>query len=387
MEDGRTTCIEICQKRRGVLIGGSGLIGGGLMHYFKTRTPDIEVLSPNSKKLSLREPEDVKQYFQRYKPDFIINAAIAAIDSDAQLAFETNYLGSLHLAHVAIAHKIPYIHFSSAATMPMGDNLKEEDLLPLNANLSNYAKSKLMAERTLRHMHETHGLDYTNIRLAVVYGKHDHKIQGFHRLLFSIADSAMPVLLSRKGVKHSYSHSKKIPPFVHYVLDHRQEFSGETYNFVDRDPVELIHLILTIKSYLNCNTPREIYVPYTLGRTGRVIIKWVLRKMSRIGVEARMPAELMFLENFYQSQTLSAEKLLRTTYGDPTPKTTVYSRLPDMIEYYITRWEHLNLIEPFNEELYDPKKRVEVFQKNPERLLATVHQHGDIVPEAISDLL
>ncbi len=55
--------IEVAEKRRGVLIGGSGLIGGALMHYFKTKTPDIEVLSPNSKKLSLREPEDIQLYF------------------------------------------------------------------------------------------------------------------------------------------------------------------------------------------------------------------------------------------------------------------------------------------------------------------------------------
>jgi nucleoside-diphosphate-sugar epimerase len=382
----RATEINISQKRRGVLIGGSGLIGGALMHYFKTRTPDVEVLSPNSKKLSLREPEDIRLYFERYRPDFIINAAIASIDSDAQLAFEINYLGSLHLARVAIAHNIPYIHFSSAATMPMGENLQEEQLLPLNANLSNYAKSKLMTELTLRHMHETQGLDYTNIRLAVVYGKHDHKIQGFHRLLFSIADQAMPVLLTRRGVRHSYSHSKKIPPFVHHVLENRQEFSGQTYNFVDREPVELVRLILTIKSYLDVTAPREIYVPYALAGSGRLITKWVLRKMSRIGIEARMPAELMFLESFYKSQTLSADKLLRSSYGDPSPQVTVYTRLPDMIEYYVSRWEHFNLISTFNEEFYDPKKRVEFFQNRPDKLLSAIHQHDYTAPETIPEL-
>lgn len=377
--------IEVVEKRRGVLIGGSGLIGGALMHYFKTKTPDIEVLSPNSKKLSLREREDIRLYFERYRPDFIINTAIAAIDSDAQLAFEINYLGSLNLARVAIAHKIPYIHFSSAATMPVGEDLSEDQLQPLSANLSNYAKSKLMTELTLRHMHETQGLDYTNIRLAVVYGKHDHKIQGFHRLLFSIADQAMPVLLTRKGVKHSYTHSKKIPPFVHHTLNRRPEFSGQTYNFVDREPVELVHLILTIKAYLDLTTPREIYVPYALARLSRILTKAMLHRMSRVGIEARLPAELMFMENFYESQTLSAQKLLSSSYGDPTPEVTVYSRLPAMIEYYISRWEHLNLISTFNEEYYDPKKRVEVFQKNPQKLIETIHSHHDIVPESMTD--
>ncbi len=370
--------IALQEKKRGVLIGGSGLIGGALMHYFKTRTPDIEVLSPNSKKLSLREPEDIRAYFDRYRPQFIINAAIAAIDSDAQLAFEVNYLGTLRLARLAIERRIPYIHFSTAATMPPGENLREEDLLPLSANLSNYVKSKLMADRTLAHLHRTAGLDYTTLRLGVVYGKHDHKIQGFHRMLFSIADEAMPVLLTRRGVRHSYTHSKKIPPFVHYVLENRQEFSGKVFNFVDPEPVELDQLILTIKSYLNVSVPRKIYVPYPLARFGKALIGWLLRRLSSIGIEARMPAELLFLEHFYKSQTLSAERLLACSYQDPFRDVTVYTRLPDLIEYYISRWEHLNLITTFNPELFDPKHRVDGFINDPMRLLDAIHSRGEL---------
>ena len=72
----------------------------------------------------------------------------------------------------------PYIHVSSAATLPTGEDLVEGDSVAITPKLNNYAKSKLMAEATLKHMHETVGLDYTCIRLAVVYGEHDHKIQG-----------------------------------------------------------------------------------------------------------------------------------------------------------------------------------------------------------------
>jgi hypothetical protein len=96
--------VDVSHKKFGVLIGGSGLIGGALMYYFKTKAPEgYEILSPNSKKLSLREPEDIKQYFKRYRPDFIVNSAIAAIDSDGQLSYEINYLGSINLAKVAMA--------------------------------------------------------------------------------------------------------------------------------------------------------------------------------------------------------------------------------------------------------------------------------------------
>ena len=85
-------------KKTGVLIGGSGLIGGSLTHYFKSQAAaGYEILAPSSKKLSIREPGDISLYFRKYRPDFIINAAIAAIDSDPQLAFETNFLGSIRL--------------------------------------------------------------------------------------------------------------------------------------------------------------------------------------------------------------------------------------------------------------------------------------------------
>jgi nucleoside-diphosphate-sugar epimerase len=76
--------------------------------------------------------------------------------------------------------------------------------------MTNYAKSKLMAEKTLQHLHETRGLDYTIIKLGVVYGKHDHKIQGFHRMLFTIAKQAMLFMLTTRGAMHSYTSTKRI---------------------------------------------------------------------------------------------------------------------------------------------------------------------------------
>lgn len=363
----------------GILVGGSGLLGGTLMHYFKTLGPGaIELLAPNSKKLSLRDPEDIRGYFERVKPDFIINSAIAAIDSDPQLAYEVNYLGTVFLAKAAAELNIPYIHLSSAAVLPTGEDLKETDRRDLSADLPNYTKSKLMAELTLEHLKARRDLDYTIIRLGIVYGAHDHKIQGFHRLFFSIVDQAMPVMLTRQGAMHSYSNSQKLPAFIHHVLQHRPEFSGQTYHFVDPLPVALNQLVATIKSYLELPAPREIYIPYPLAKFGMGLIARLVRLITRIGIEARMPAELMFLESFYQTQTLSAAKLQASSFVDPDPEATVYTELPALIQYYVTRWEHLNLIEPFNKEFFDPQKRGEQFLMSPEELLAAVHRESDI---------
>jgi len=368
------------KKRLGVLIGGSGLIGGTLAHYFKTKTADeIEIRAPSSKKLSIRAPGDIKAYLTRAKPDFVINASVAAIDSDAQLAFEVNYLGSVNLARACCALGIPYIHFSSAATLPIGENLTEQDHLPLQPSLNHYAKSKLMVEHTLRYMGKTQGLDFTIIRLAIVYGEHDHKIQGFHRLFFSIADEAMPFMITKKGVKHSYTNSNKLPYFVHHVLDHREEFSRETYHFVDRAPVEMADLILTIKSYLELKRPRELYLPYPLVRSGKFFLQRLASILNWFGISVRLPPELIFMENFYKSQTLSNRKLRESSFVDPFPDINIYTALPNLVVYYLSRWGHLNLITTFNEEFLGNFELQDDFVNHPTDLMNSV-QADSVAP-------
>jgi nucleoside-diphosphate-sugar epimerase len=375
-------------KMRGLVVGGSGLIGGYLLHYFKTKTPEIDVRAPYSKKLSLRELDDIIDYFKRQKPDFVVNCAITAIRSDALLSYEVNYQGSINLARAALALDIPYIHISSAATLPPGENLTEDDHLPLEASLSNYAKSKLMTELTLKHMREKYGLKYTLIRMAIVYGAHDHKIQGINRLMFNIVDRAMPFMLTKKkGVLHSYSNASKVPYFIHHILKNREEFLGQHYHFVDPEPVELAKVILTIKRYMNLKTPREIYIPYQVAKTGNEFMNWVIKLFNRIGYKAHVPAEMIFLENFYKTQTLSCEKLKNSSFIDPNPQATIFTELPSLIKYYLARWEHLNLFSSFSsknfsisypeQKMIDPAKELaEVFMYSPRKLLDSIHKDG-----------
>ncbi len=136
--------------------------------------------------------------------------------------------------------------------------------------------------------------------------------------------------------------------------------------------MELAEVILTIKRYLELSIPKEIYIPYPLAKFGRRSLELLVRALSRIGVEARMPGELMFLENFYKTQTLSPTRLLNSSYRGLQPEVTVYSKLPDMIEYYLTRWEQLNLISSYNREIFDPGHHREVFVNDPQRLLETM---------------
>ncbi len=364
-------------KKIGVLIGGSGLIGGTIVNYYKTQYPEtVDIRAPSSKKFSIREENDIRRYLTDVKPDFVINASMANLGSDGQLAFEVNYLGPINLARAATSLKIPYIHISSAATLPPGENLREEDTLPISPHLSNYAKSKLMAETTLKLMAEKEGLDYSCVRLGIVYGAHDHKIQGFHRLLFSIADESMPVLFTKKNTLHSYSNARKLPHFISHIIQNRPEFSNKTYHFVDKNPVDLATLILTIKSYLQLNQPKEIYVPYWMANIGRKGLTTLLRIFRRIGLKANLPPELMFLESFYRPQTLSSERLNTSSFVDPIPDESIFTRLPELVVYYLTRWSHENLISTYNKNLGIDKPVELNFMENPQKLLDDTHTAG-----------
>lgn len=364
-------------RKIGVLIGGSGLIGGTIVNFYKTRYPEtVDIRAPSSKKLSIRSESDIRRYLFELKPDFVINASMANLGSDGQLAYEVNYLGPVNLARAANSLKIPYIHISSAATLPCGTELKEEDTLPISPKLSNYAKSKLMAETTLKLMAEKEGLDYSCVRLAIVYGAHDHKIQGFHRLFFSIADESMPVLFTKKNTLHSYSNARKLPFFIHHMLENRAEFSNKTYHFADNNPVDLATLILTIKSYLHLSQPKEIYIPYWVANLGRNSLNILLRVLRRIGLKATLPPELMFLESFYKPQTLSTERLTNSSFIDPLPEETIFTRLPELVVYYLTRWSHENLIATFNENIEIEKPMEEYFLSNPQKLIDETHARG-----------
>ncbi len=361
-------------KQLGIVIGGSGLIGGTLVHYFTTEVgKTTEVLAPSSKKLSIRSAEDIRNYLKTNRPDFIINTAIANINSDSQLALEVNYLGTVNLARAAASLHIPYIHISSAAALPNGENLTEDDTLEITPQLSNYAKSKLMAEKTLEYMHKNNGLDYSCVRLAIVYGNHDHKIQGFHRLFFSIADESMPFLFTKKGVFHSYSNASKLPYFIHHILNNREEFSGKTYHFVDRDPVELSKLILSIKSYLELKSPKEIYIPYSFASSGIKILSVILKGLRKLGLKAELPPELMFLKDFYRTQTLATLRLQESSFIDPRPNETIFTSIPDLIIYYLTRWSHQNLITTYNENITKNLNIDEDFKNRPQELLDSIH--------------
>ncbi|MDJ0623772.1 MAG: NAD-dependent epimerase/dehydratase family protein [Desulfocapsaceae bacterium] len=370
----------MASERCGIVIGGSGLVGGAITYHYHNKCENIHVLAPNSKKLNLRSPATIHKYFEQECPDFLINTAIASLGHDTEGTYEINYLGSLNLANVALALNIPYIHMSSAAVLRSGGNVKEQERLHLSANLGDYAKSKLMTELTLEHLHRHYGLDYTIVRLGIVYGKHDYKIKGLHRLLFSIAAGTLPVILTRRGVFHSYTNLRKIPLFVEYIVNRREKFSGKCINFVDSRPVELSPLILAIRKLMNRKRPHNLHLPLPMAKSCIALVDRIKVIMAKIGVESTMPAELSFLESMYESQVLNTDYLDSLDFADPWPEQTLITELPSIVKYYLQRWEGLGLLD--SREKHVPQRLIkpaDYFAADPTQLIERIHQ-GALTP-------
>ncbi|NOQ66145.1 MAG: hypothetical protein GQ556_02890 [Desulfobacterales bacterium] len=113
----------------------------------------------------------------------------------------------------------------------------------------------------------------------------------------------------------------------------------------------------------------------------------VIKLFNRIGYKAQMQDEMIFLKNFYKTQTLSCKKLRNSSFVDPNPEATIFTELPSLVKYYTARWEHLNLFSSFSskefssthgtEEISDPAEQLaETFTNSPTKLLDTIHNEG-----------
>ena len=112
-----------------------------------------------------------------------------------------------------------------------------------------------------------------------------------------------------------------------------------------------------------------------MAQFGAKCIQQLLKLLVKLGIDARLPQELMFLSQFYKTQLLSSQKLQQSSFVDPHPEETVFSLLPDLLQYYLTRWEQLNLITSYSKEFFDPQRLAEEFLHSPEDLLADIHSN------------
>ena len=170
-----------------LLTGGAGFIGSHIADRYLSEgyevviiddlsSGKIENLNPRARfyKMDIRD-KAISAVFEKERPD-IVNHHAAQMDvrrsvSDPVFDAEVNILGMLNLLQNSAKYGVKKIIFASSGGAVYGEQEEFPAAESHSTNpLSPYGISKLAGEKYLFYFKEVHGLDYTTLRYANVYG-------------------------------------------------------------------------------------------------------------------------------------------------------------------------------------------------------------------------
>jgi len=174
--------------KKAIVTGGAGFIGSNLVDFLIENKIEIviidnlstgkkENINPRAKfyQESLSNFENIKKIFEKEKPDFIFHLAAKinvreSINNPIEYA-KQNIVDTLNLLELSKEFKIKHFIFSSTGGAIYGD---ETDIPTLENSpafpLSPYGCSKYAIEKYLIFYNKVHGLKFTCLRYANVYG-------------------------------------------------------------------------------------------------------------------------------------------------------------------------------------------------------------------------
>jgi GDP-L-fucose synthase len=171
-------------KDKKILITGSdGMVGKALVKILKEEGCK-NFLLPNYKELDLRNQNDVKNYFEYNKPEYVFHLASkvggisANINSPAEflydnLAIEINVIES---ARENSVEKLLFLGSSCIYPRECPQPMKEEDLLTgkLEPTNEGYALAKISGLKMCEYYNKQYGTNFINLMPPNMYGPNDH---------------------------------------------------------------------------------------------------------------------------------------------------------------------------------------------------------------------
>ena len=180
-----------------LLTGKDGQVGFALQKKLASLG---EVIATNRNELNLENPDAIRAYIEKIKPDIIINAAaytdVDKAETEIELACKVNTEAPRVLAEKASQFNIPIIHFSTDYVF---DGLKNEPYLETDkANpQSVYGQTKWEGEEAVR-QHKKHII----LRTSWVFSSHG---QNFLKTIMKLIQekSSLNIVSDQKGTPTS----------------------------------------------------------------------------------------------------------------------------------------------------------------------------------------
>jgi len=151
-----------------LVTGASGQLGTDLCEVLR----DFELIPLTHKDIEINDMDSVKQAFNKYKPDIIVNtAAYVRVDDcedEKEKAFKVNALGARNVAVVAQELGARLVHLSTDYVFGGEDESRTTPYTEFDTPvpLSIYGKSKLAGENLVRHFCLRHFI----VRASALFG-------------------------------------------------------------------------------------------------------------------------------------------------------------------------------------------------------------------------
>lgn len=174
---------------RALVTGGAGFIGSHVAAALVANDWDVAIVDDLSSGmrenvpegaelhvLDIRDGAGVTRLFEEFRPDVVCHhaaqASVSVSTREPLLDAQVNVLGSLNLLSASVASKTSRFVFASTGGAIYGEvpEGQRAGLSVRPAPASPYACSKLATEVYLESFRLQHGLDYTILRYANVYG-------------------------------------------------------------------------------------------------------------------------------------------------------------------------------------------------------------------------
>ena len=167
---------------RVLLLGGNGFVGGSIKKFLTKKK--INFYAPSSKKLNLKEINQIENFLTKKKISHIINSAgkvggILSNIKNQKKFFEDNMEINYNLLKTASKHNIAsIINIGSSCMYPKiyKNKMKENSLMSgyLEDTNFGYGLAKLVSSFYLKILKENNNLNYTTIIPCNLYGPKDN---------------------------------------------------------------------------------------------------------------------------------------------------------------------------------------------------------------------
>lgn len=172
-----------------LITGGAGFIGSHISERALSQGWDVAVLDslcsgrrtniPEQAaffQVDIRDQAAVQGAFEKFRPTLVSHqaaqASVAVSVREPGMDATVNILGSINILQSCVAHKVARVVFASTGGAIYGEVPEgtQADVTTIPVPISPYACSKFATEKYLECFRQEHGLNYTILRYANVYG-------------------------------------------------------------------------------------------------------------------------------------------------------------------------------------------------------------------------